>query len=293
MEVDQLITAKAQVKYQSTKHVIASIQRTVHQVGQSILDGDKIEFVVNKKNIVMAVWDISSLYNNSKSNNNNNTEFDQFFIIGGFRNSSSYIDISNKEPKLTSSMQSIINIPNSVIYKHKHSYISSVNYQNSRLFMNNMRLKEVLGNTDEAFYFDWTTKTSQQPYLVVQSNVFDVSLGNQSISDLDELIGVRFRNAAPQFSTPISGASSGDDTTCKFWKFVTGRFYWIFMMFVQFWNENDSVESFYFNYLLILVFLLTSFRIPKLRRVTVIGQWRGAPGPKETRMVSYHVSVTI
>ena len=255
MDVDQRIVAKAQVKYQSPKLVLDSIQKMVQLVGQSLSKQDREDsqihgggFVVSKKNIVMAVWDIDSLYSNSDNRTDNSShnlhqKNKDIFIVGGYRNNSAYAVISTgKNPMLSlkkdgeadESVQSVIRVPRNVIQRHKHSYISSVNYQNSGLFMTTMHLKGILRNIDDSdsdmiLKFNITNSSSSSSPLsagTVRSNVFDVSIGNQSISNLpaDESISLQFRNAVPSsLSSPVSRGIDENDNSCRFWKFSTGK----------------------------------------------------------------------
>ena len=279
MEVDELIIGKAQIKYQSPKRILDSIKKMIKLVGDTLSQENRQErntggFVVGKKNIAVSVWDIKSLFNN---NNNNNKGI---FIFGGYLNSSSYSTISvsdnssttikkDQEESITgneeSTIQSIINIPWKVIQKHKHSYVSSVNYQNSGLFMDGIYLNKLLrrgrnampmkegaedvmikdGSKDVIFGINGSiSRRTSLPFDIVRSNVFDVSIGNESISnlDVDERIGLQFRNAVPVQLTSSGvandngddgGYGNDDDISCRFWKFSASRNYFVFVNLCQ------------------------------------------------------------
>ena len=274
MEVDELIIGKAQIKYQSPKRILDSIKKMIELVGDTLSQENRQErntggFVVGKKNIAVSVWDIKSLFNN----NNNNKGI---FIFGGYLNSSSYSTITvsdnssttikkDQEESITgneeSTIQSIINIPWKVIQKHKHSYVSSVNYQNSGLFMDGIYLNKLLRRGGDAMPMKdgaedvmikdgskdvilgtngSTSRRTSLPFDIVRSNVFDVSIGNESISnlDVDERIGLQFRNAVPVQLTSSGvandngvgddgGYGNDDDISCRFWKFSASRNYFV------------------------------------------------------------------
>ena len=267
MEVDELIIGKAQIKYQSPKRILDSIKKMIKLVGDTLSQENRQErntggFVVGKKNIAVSVWDIKSLFNNNNNSNNKG-----IFIFGGYLNSSSYSTITvsdnssttikkDQEESITgneeSTIQSIINIPWKVIQKHKHSYVSSVNYQNSGLFMDGIYLNKLLRRGGDAMPMKEgaedvklgtngsTSRRTSLPFDIVRSNVFDVSIGNESISnlDVDERIGLQFWNAVPVQLTSSGvandngvgddgGYGNDDDISCRFWKFSASRNYFV------------------------------------------------------------------
>ena len=280
MEVDELIVGKAQIKYKSPKRILNSIQKMIELVGGTLSQRQhnlNRGFVVAKKNIVVSVWDISTIYNdtNNKSNNTNK----EIFIFGGYWNSSSYVNISiannssptttgdqkNKKDNNDESIQSIINIPWKVIQKYKHSYVSSVNYQNGGLFMDDMYLNKLLQrqNTmtpDGSKNLRSNTTTTRSKSLLsdnVRSNVFDVSVGTESISNLneDERIGLQFRNVIPSSlkaskSSVNDDDNDGNDLSCRFWKFSTGEllcfgfeFFFLLIFNNAFYRYNNCLEE--------------------------------------------------
>ena len=98
MEVDELIVGKAQIKYKSPKRILNSIQKMIELVGGTLSQRQhnlNRGFVVAKKNIVVSVWDISTIYNDTNNNSNNTNK--EIFIFGGYWNSSSYANISTQK----------------------------------------------------------------------------------------------------------------------------------------------------------------------------------------------------
>ena len=84
-----------------------------------------------------------------------------------------------------------------------------------------------------------TSRRTSLPFDIVRSNVFDVSIGNESISnlDVDERIGLQFRNAVPVQSSGVANdngvgddggyGNDDDDISCRFWKFSASRNYFV------------------------------------------------------------------
>ena len=106
-----------------------------------------------------------------------------------------------------------------------------------------------------------TTTTRSKSLLSdnVRSNVFDVSVGTESISNLneDERIGLQFRNVIPS-SLKASKSSindgdddnDGNDLSCKFWKFSTGELlcfgFELFFLLIfnnTFYRYNNCLEE--------------------------------------------------
>jgi len=185
-----MLVGRAQSQYDSSKTVLDSIKTMTDKIGTSLVNS-KEKFFVSKKRIGISVREVP-------------TDRD-IYVIAGITNDTSYTRFSYQKPDNISReegiVQSIMRVPSEAFNLRQQSYISSINYQNSGLFLTMNELDYIL--------YEKKNVTEEK---LVHSNVFSVSIGNQSISNLTRPVKMYFQN---------SSKVNGNDT-CKFWNFTKG-----------------------------------------------------------------------
>lgn len=206
MQVDQLIVAQAQHKYQSSKTVLYSIKTMTKKVGDGFKANENVEFHVSKEMIGVGVWEIPV------------TDEKDVFVIGGYSNKTSYVNIKVQKPSLhDTNVQSVMRIPSTALKESHNSYISSINYQNSGLFLTKRELNNLLDGKENIETKRKKNNISNElTSNIVDGNVFAVSIGETSISNLQQPITLLFRNQTELVA----------NDTCKFWDFSRGRYFY-------------------------------------------------------------------
>ncbi|XP_066919637.1 adhesion G-protein coupled receptor G2-like [Clytia hemisphaerica] len=140
------------------------------------------------------------------------TDEKDVFVIGGYSNKTSYVDIKIQKPSLDdTSIQSVMRIPSTALKERQNSYISSINYQNSGLFLTKNELNNLLdGNEIIETKGKKHNISNAQTSNIVDGNVFAVSIGETSISNLQQPITLLFRSQTELMA----------NDTCKFWRFA-------------------------------------------------------------------------
>lgn len=200
--VNGSLIAKAQLKYNSSMKVVESFNKMAYKIGCQLEIDNEPHYTIEHKNVAFSV---AQPMNGSV-----------MYVLAGKRDGdNSYAVVSDYLDYNDVTLQSAMRISSSVIQRAEKNYITSINYQNNLFFLKDDELMKLAEQGVE----EMTRQNISENGLVVQSNIFSVSVGNDSITGLSDPVSIMFRN----------NSIVSDEYTCRFWDFSLGM---IFLCFI-------------------------------------------------------------